>query len=260
MQAPGMQQIDQAFGNIYSMFGTGGSPKSTNVFGSNVTNPNTMSVGNPNNTGMYSQGTSAEGTAGASFMGAGSNLVGTGLGVTQGGLDMSGAGFGETQQAQQTLQPTVDFYTKLMSGDPATVTSALAPTADNIAAIYSGAVNNANMGSPAGGYRAATLAGLPQAEAAQVGNAALALQPAAAQGLAQASQQENAIGGTQAQIGGSVSGTGQQIAGTGTQLTSQGLTAIQDAVANALQKLGFNAQTGALNTFSTISTGLNQLI
>jgi hypothetical protein len=86
---------------------------------------------------------------------------------------------------------------------------------------------------PAGGYRAATLAGLPQAQAAQVGNAALQLQPAAAQALA-------SLGGEQASIGQGMAGVGTQIGGLGTTLTGQGLQSLQNLVADLLNKQRIN--------------------
>ena len=258
MSTPGMSQIDQAFGNIYSMFG--GSSGNSNAFGTNLQTPTTMNNTNPSNITMYSQGVSNLGQAGSSLLGEGSNLVDTGMGVTSGGLNMSGDAYGTTQTSLNTLQPTIDYYNKLISGDPATTTAALAPTAANLSTIYSGAVNNASQGSPAGGYRAATLAGLPQAEAAQVGNAALGLQTTAAQGLQSAAGTQNTIAGTQGGIGSSVAGTGQQVAGTGTTLTSQGTQAIQQAVQDALAKLGLNAQTSGLSQFDQLMQGIGDVV
>jgi hypothetical protein len=154
--------------------------------------------------------------------------AGYGPGFVQAGQQTTGAGLGTMQAGLGTLQLPTDFYTKLLSGDPSTVTAALAPTAANIAQITSGAVDQASRGLPAGGYRAATLAGLPFAQASQVGNAALGLQQTAAQGLA-------SIGQEQGQIG-------QAIGQLGTELTKEGLTTLQNAIDSLLRKAGINVQ------------------
>ena len=164
--------------------------------------------------------------------GMGQGLLGTGTGVTQTGLE--------------TLQPSIDFYTKLLSGDPTATTQALAPTAANIAAITSGATDRASQGMPGGGYRASTLAGLPFAQASQVGNAALQLQPAAAQMLGQ-------LGGEEAQIG-------LGLGGLGTQLTGQGLSGIASLYNALLQKQNINQQSTPLTAFDQFASGLGKLV
>jgi hypothetical protein len=161
------------------------------------------------------------------------------LGITQGGL--------------QTLAAPTAFYQQLLSGNPQAVTQALAPTASNLSQIYSGATTQANQGMPGGGYRASTLAGLPFAQAQQVGNAALGLQPAAAQAL-------TGIGGEVAQIGQGVSGIGLGVGGMGTTLTAQGLQSLQNTIADVLSKMGINIQGGTTNMFATFAQGLNALI
>jgi hypothetical protein len=219
-----LNSIDQAFGSIYNMFGpTGSGGGAAGTFG--VT-PQPVS-GSDNSL-----------TAAFRSM---SNLLGTmAPGIT-------GTGLMTTQQGLGTMQPAVNFYQQLLSGNPATVTQALAPTAANINNIYSGAMNQASQGMPAGGYRAATMAGLPQAQAAQVGNAALGLQPAAAMGLGQ-------LGTTQAQIGGN--------------LLQSGLTAQQAAVQDMLNKQQINQQVpsafqdflGSINALGNLASGAGGLL
>lgn len=267
-----MNQIDQAFSSIYNMFGGAGSSgahgQGGNLFGANLSGSGSGSnfgvtqLTNPDNstTGLWYSLANLMGQAGPSLVEQGGNLVQTGTGVTGGGLQMQGGGYGTTQTALGTLQPTIDFYNKLLSGDPATMTAALAPTANTLSNVYAGAVNQAGAGMPAGGYRAATLAGLPEAQAAQVGNAALGLQPTAAQGLASAANEQAGIGATQAGIGTGVSATGQGISQTGTALTGQGLQSIQNLIADVINKMGINYQYGGAQTFATIAGGLNQLI
>lgn len=250
---PGMDQVDAAFGKIYNMFGNlGGSNTSSGGFGPSGISPQPVSGSDNSLTAFWRGLSNYAGGAGPSFLQAGGNLLGTGMGVTQGGLDMSGTGFGTTQTGLNTLQPSIDFYKKILSGDPTATTQALAPTAANIAAITSGATNQATQGLPGGGYRAATLAGLPQAEAAAVGNAALGLQPAAAQALGQLGGEQAQIGATQAGIGQGVSGTGLGIGQLGSVLTGQGLQTLQNTIADVLSKMGINIQGGTATLFSSV--------
>jgi hypothetical protein len=261
---------DQNFSQIFQNLSGGGSKSGggTNLFGSNLTGAgggagtfgvSTPSSSNPNNVALYAQLAGLGGQAAPAMLTEGGNLVDTGVGATEGGIGMSGAGFGTTEAGLATLQPAIDYYSKLLSGDPATTTAALAPTAANISTITSGAENQAGQGMPAGGYRAATMAGLPQAQAAQVGNAALGLQPAAAQALAGLGGEVANIGGTQGQIGQGVAQAGSNISQTGTTLSSQALQAIQNYIQDALQKVGLNYQFGGPQTFDTIMQGIGQV-
>lgn len=234
---PAMDNIDAAFGKIYNMFGNTSTGSGGGSGPSGIT-PQPVSGSDNSLTAFFRGLSNLAGTAGAGTLGAGSNLLGTGMGVTQGGLDVTGTGL-------QTLQAPEDFYKKILSGDPTATTQALAPTAANIAQITSGATDQAQRGMPAGGYRAATLAGIPFAQAEQVGNAALGLQPAAAQALTQ-------IGGEQAQIGQGISQTGLGVGGLGTQLTGEGLQALQNTIADMLSKMGINIQGGTTNQFAQI--------
>ena len=234
-----MDQIDQAFGQIYNMFGNlGGSNFSTGGFGPGGISPQPISGSDNSLTAFWRGLSNLAGASAPAFLQSGGNLLGTGMGVTQGGLDITGAGLG-------TMQPSISFYQRLLAGDPTATTAALAPTAANINTITAGATNQASQGLPGGGFRAATLAGLPFAQAAQVGNAALALQPTAAQALA-------GIGGEQAQIGQGVAQTGLGVGQLGTVLTGQGLQTLQNTIADVLSKMGINIQGGTANLFSTI--------
>lgn len=244
---PGMDQIDQSFGRIYNMFGNlGQSNTSTGGFGPSGISPQPVSGSDNSLTAFWRGLSNLAGASAPSFLQSGGNLLGTGMGVTQGGVDMSGTGFGTTQTGLQTLQPSIDFYNQLLQGNPQAVAQALAPTAANISAITSGATNQANQGMPAGGYRASTLAGLPYAQAAQVGNAALALQPQAAQALGQLGQAQAGIGAEQAQIGQGVAQTGLGVGQLGTVLTGQGLQTLQNTIADVLSKMGINIQGGTM--------------
>lgn len=254
---PGMSQIDQAFGSIYGMFGNQNNPS-----GGGSGNFGVAPLTNPDNslTGLWYNLANMAGNVAPTQLQAGGNLINTGTGITQGGLDMSGAGFGTTETALNTLQPSIDFYNQLLAGDPTAMTQALAPTANLLSKVTSGAEGGASGGDPAGGYRAATMAGLPQAQAAQIGDAALNLQPQAAQALASLGNEQAGIGATQGQIGQGVAGTGLGTAGVGTTLTGQGGQNLQQLISAVLNKMGINYQFGGPQTFNTIASGLNQLV
>ena len=235
----GMDQIDSAFGKIFNMFGNlGGSNTSTGGFGPAGISPQPISGADNSLTANWRGLANLAGEAAPGFIGAGGNLLGTGMGVTQGGLDITG-------QGMQTMQPSIDFYQALLSGDPAAMTRALAPTAANLSAMTSGALNQGSQGMPMGGARAGFMTGLPFAQLSQLGTAAEQLQPAAAQALGQ-------LGGEQAQIGQGVSQTGLGVGQLGTVLTGQGLQTLQNTIADILSKMGINIQGGTANLFSQV--------
>lgn len=220
----GMDHIDQAFSRINSLFG----PISGGGQGAFGVSPQPVS-GADNSLTAYFRGLSnLAGTAAPGLLQQGQGVLGTGLDVTGTGL--------------QTMQPSIDFYQKLLSGDPTATTAALAPTAANIAQITAGATDQASRGMPGGGYRAATLAGLPFSQAAQVGNAALQLQPEAAKELGQ-------LGGEQAQLG-------LNLGQLGTILSGQGMQGLQNTIQDMMQKMGINIQGGTANLFSTVVSSL----
>ncbi|HYT08982.1 MAG TPA: hypothetical protein VEL77_15160 [Rugosimonospora sp.] len=169
----------------------------------------------------------------------GENLLNQGGATTAMGLGGVGQGF-------QTMQPSVDFYTKLLSGDPKTMTEALAPTSALIGQQFQRAGQGADANLPMGGYRSQVMSELPFAQAGMVGNAVLGLQPAAAQGLGQ-------LGGLQGQLG-------LGVAGIGSQQTGQGLASLESAIQAALEKMGINIQGGTAHNFNTVAQGINALI
>jgi hypothetical protein len=260
---PGMAQIDNAFSNIYSMFGgqsTGGGGTVGNVFGQPITGGGGSGgfgipmESSPQPDAEMTSVWNLLGQAAPSLLQQGTNLVSTGMGVTGGGLDMSGAGFGTTQEGLSTLDPALSYYQQLL-GNPTAMATAAAPAAAALSPLYSNLMTQANQGVK-GGYTAETTAEAPQAMAGQIGNALLALQPQAAAGIANIGGEQAQIGGEQAQIGQGVAGTGTNIAGTGTTLTSQGLQTLAQMVQEAIAKQGLNYQYGGPQTFATIMQGL----
>ncbi len=172
-------------------------------------------------------------------------LQNQGQGTFNYGQDLTGQGAQGFQTAGQTLQPSVDYWTKLLSGDPSAVSSAIAPTANVINKQYDTASRQAATTLPRGGYSSGLQASLPFQKAAQIGNLAEGLQPLAAQGL----QSSAGLQGSLAQgLGGLGLGTGQlgsgllNLAGN-TQLTRRG------------QNYGVD-----INNISNLTKGLTSLV
>jgi hypothetical protein len=224
----GFDNIDTAFNRIRGMFGPAVNPAGGGGTGNYGLMPQPVGAGDNDLTRYQRSLTNLLGGTGPGLLQTGQGLLGGGVDITQGGLDVTKTGL-------QTLDVPLDFYKKLLAGDPSATTSALAPTAANIAQITAGATDQAARGLPGGGYRAATMAGLPFAQAAQLGNAALALQPMAAKEIA-------GIGGEQAQIGKGISETGLDLGKLSTILTQFGLGALQNTIEDVLRKAGINVQ------------------
>lgn len=218
-----LDTINNAFNSIHGMFGGNLSGGGQGAFGMS---PQPVSGADNSVTAGQRASMNMLGQMAPTAFGMGQGLLGTGMGVAQGGLDVMGTGL-------DTLQPSIDFYNKLMSGDPSTMTGALAPTAANIANMFSGLNQQLFSGLPAGGYRATAMANSPFAQTQMVGNAALGLQNQAAQGLLGA-------GGEQAQIGQNMAGVGTQIGQLGTTLTGQGLSGAQNLAQDLLEKQRIN--------------------
>lgn len=208
--------------------------------------PQPVSGANDSLTAFFRSLTNLTGGTGASLYNTGANTVGTGLGTVGLGLEAQNAGLG-------TLQPSIDFYSKILSGDPAAIQQALAPTATALSQSATSAEQQVGQNSAMGGFRSTALAGLPFAQSAQLGNAALNLQPEAAQEL-------NTLAGTQAGIGRGISETGLGTAGIGTTEQAQGLQALMSTIQAMLGKMGINIQGSFANQFATIAQGINALI
>lgn len=245
-----------------------GSPGGTNLFGTNLSGAgggagtfgvSTPSSSNPNNVALYAQLAGVGAQSAPTMLTQGGNIVNTGMGVTQGGLDMSGTGFGTTGVALNTLQPALQYYNALMNANPAQMTAALAPTAAQLSGIESGALAQANQG-VRGGYTAATEAGLPQALAGGIINQAEQQQQNAAAQLQNLAGVQNTIANTQGNIGGSVAGTGQQATSTGTTMMNDANSFINNLIQDALQKVNLNNQSNFATQFGQITTGIGNLL
>lgn len=149
--------------------------------------------------------TNAGGSTAQQFMGQGAGIIG------QGNTQLS--------KAFDTTMDPMAYWQAILRGDPKALTAATAPTANALSSIYSGAMSGESSGLPAGGYRSSSLAQLPQAQASQVGNYLLGLQPTAATNL-------NSIAGTQAGIGSATGQLGLGTAGIGSNMLAQILQAL----------------------------------
>ena len=170
----------------------------------------------PTSSDIFRQGINILGSQGLNWSNLGDTILGTGMGI---------------------LQQPADFYSKLLSGDPTTMSQVLAPTAAEISQQYQPALTEARQFLPRGGYGASTAAELPFTIAGQVGNAALGLQPAAASAL-------NQLGLDVSKLG-----MGEQAAGA---------TDIQSVVQGVLNKMGV---TGSLTqSLSNIGSFISSLV
>lgn len=159
------------------------------------------------------------GAAISPFLNQGAGGIGTGQGTI-------GTGVGQLGTAFSTTQPAVDYWSKILSGDPRALTEATAPTANALSQVFSGATNNASQNTPAGGARNVMLAQLPQMQAQQVGNFLLGLQPQAATNLNQLAQTQGQIGSGTVSAGFGSGQLGIGTAGIGTNLYQQTLNAL----------------------------------
>lgn len=178
--------------------------------------PTTGFAAGPTSTDIYRQGENLVGGTGVNLSAIGNNLLGS-------GVNMLGA--------------PADFFSALLSGDPTRMTQALAPTAATISQQNLAPLQTAQQNLPRGGYAASTAAELPFSEASQVGNAALNLQPAAAQALSK-------LGIDVSQLG-----LGEQ---------GMGLEALQNLVQNALGKMGVTK--GITENLANVGSFLQSII
>ncbi len=172
-------------------------------------------------------------------------LQNQGQGTFNYGQQLTGQGAQGFQTAGETLQPSVDYWTKLLSGDPSVTSAAVAPSAGVISKQYDAASRAAATSLPRGGFSAGLQASLPFQKASQIGGLVQNLQPLAAQGL----QQSAGLQGSLAQgLGGLGLGTSQlgsgllDLAGN-TQLTRRG------------QNYGVD-----INNISNLTKGLTSLV
>ena len=120
------------------------------------------------------------------------------------GTGGSSVGTGQAQQGQgvSALQPSLNYYSALLSGDPTATAAAIAPTTSGIMSQYDTAYKNLTDNAPQGGQRSGNIANLQGQEAGSVGSVIQNVQPAAATSLAN-------LGLGEASAGTAEQGTGQ---------------------------------------------------
>jgi hypothetical protein len=170
-------------------------------------------------------------TAGRGFADTAMGTTGTAMDTTRTAMDTTGTAMDTTKRASAALDPAESYWTKLLSGDQATMNQAISPYATQAAQNYGNAVTQVGQNMPRGGYSAALQSQMPFAQARDVNEQLYKLQPQAAAGL-------NTVAGTRGQIGGvqgNIAGTQGQIGGTQGQIAS-----VQGQLANILGNLGLN--------------------
>ena len=145
----------------------------------------------------------------------------------------SSVGTGQAQQAQgvSALQPSLNYYSALLSGDPTATAAAIAPTTSGIMSQYDTAYKNLTDNAPQGGQRSGNIASLQGQEAGSVGSVIQNVQPAAAQALG---------------------GLGLGLAGAGTAEQNTGQSALAQSLASLLgmrgQDISYSESQQAQNT------------
>lgn len=124
-------------------------------------------------------------------------------------------------QAQQGIASPMDYYAKLLSGDRAAMTQAIAPEAQAIGSNYATAARTAQTTMPRGGYASTTMANLPFMQANSINTLLQQLRPQAAAAMGNlalgAGQLGTSAGGNMLNALGLSNQAGQGVLGTGTQ-------------------------------------------
>jgi|SRR5215475_302278 len=256
--------IDNAFSNIFGMLGpaapTGGGSGQSGIQFQNPFSGNDLTQEDRSLRNLIA-------STGAGLGQIGQNLLPVSLGVTQGGLDLSQAGFGTTLQGLATMQPSTDFLSGILANDPSVLASILGgptTTLSNQAAAQKNMLDEGIQG----GFTALSRANLPTEQQALVEQAIGNLKMPAAQLLGQQGLGIAGVGASQAGIGQGIAGTGLGIGGMGTNLIGQGLSGLTAADQSALQKMQLNLQEPspfqdimkALSVAGPLLTGIGGLV
>ena len=123
--------------------------------------------------------------------------------------------------SQGAFQAPTSYYQSILSGNPASVSGAIAPELNQSNQGYANARAQLNTYAPMGGGRSSQITQLPFQQQGAITNMISQARQGAAQGL-------TGIGGAEGQIGASLLGTGAQAANAfGTQAYQQNLLATQ---------------------------------
>ena len=123
--------------------------------------------------------------------------------------------------AQQGIASPMDYYAKILSGDKAAMTQAIAPEAQAIGSNYATAARTAQTTMPRGGYASTTMANLPFMQANSINTLLQQLRPQAAAAMGNlalgAGQLGTSAGGNMLNALQLSNQAGQGVLGTGTQ-------------------------------------------
>jgi len=98
------------------------------------------------------------------------------------------------EQGSKTFQPSIDYWTKILSGDRSEITGALSPEIGRISSGYDQAAKTAGQFSPMGGGRATLMSELPFQKARDISSLISTLRPQAAQQLSGIAAQLSQLG------------------------------------------------------------------
>ena len=99
------------------------------------------------------------------------------------------------------LSDPINYYSKLLSGDPTATAAAIEPTTTGIMQQYDTAYKNITDNGARGGQRSGNIANNATAAAGKVSDTIAGVQPAAAQGLTQAATAQAGLGTAEQGVG-----------------------------------------------------------
>lgn len=135
------------------------------------------------------------------------------------GLGPIASGF--FQKGGETIQPSIDYWSKILSGDRQAINEAIGPETTRIAQNYEGAKTAATQFAPMGGGRSQLLAEMPFRRGQDISALISTLRPEAAKQMSVIAQQLSAMGlDAEGIISSIIGGIGQR----GASLLDYGLT------------------------------------
>ncbi len=166
------------------------------------------------------------------------------------GLGPIASGF--LQKGGETFQPSIDYWSKLLSGDRQAINEAVGPETTRIAQNYEGAKTAATQFAPMGGGRSQLLAEMPFRRGQDISALISTLRPEAAKQLSTIAQQLSALGlDAEGIINSIIGGIGQRggglldyglaergLVGKETAAGARGGSAIGQALYDAIMKKG----------------------
>jgi hypothetical protein len=186
------------------------------------------------------------GQTGAGAFNTGAGVFGQGVGGVGTAQGTAGTALGTYDKAMGTVDPAAAYWQAILQGGPA-ATAAIAPYATQVGTNYANANSTAQSMLPKGGYSSTVQAQLPFAQARDVNNSLLQLQP-------QAAQQLNTIAGTQGGLAGGQAGVGGLQGNLASLLLQGGLgqegvgsNLLQSVLQGLLQKMGINVTESGQN-------------